>query len=714
MSEPRWTISIDAGGTFTDAVARRADGQIREAKVASTPNDPSRGLGNAVIALAEQGVASDEVSLAYHGTTVATNAILTGRLARVALVTTAGFRDVLGYRKSNRPDVYSLTPRRPVELVPRSLRFEVEERLDSSGRVITDLSDEAIDEIVAALVAAQPEAIAISFLFSYLNDVHEKRIAKRIREALPGKPVTLSSDVAREFREYPRTATTAMNAALRPLVERYLSRAGETIRKEGIDAPFLVMQSNGGGVPAARAGTEAHRLVLSGPAGGVAGLAALAETVGTDNLISLDMGGTSTDVCLIRNRQMPFTAFQELQDHTLLAPTVDIHTIGAGGGSIAWIDATNRLRVGPDSAGAVPGPACYRRGGTQPTITDAHVVLGTLGAGELAGGLIVDRDQAREAVAKVAGPLGMGIEEAAEAILAVGLAHMVRALRKVSVERGLDPRDFSLVPFGGAGPLHLGMLLRHLNLKNAVLPLRPGLFSADGLLVAGLRVDESQTVLVNAEPKSYVAIAEWFDEVAVTSARQLKSDGVRTDGIRVEASADCRYQGQGFELSVPLRDWSAETLNAIPELFHSAHRERYGHSNEDETVEIVTIRLATTGDMERISEKAADVAEQPLPAPAIVDRRQVSLPGYGTADVAVIERRSIPVGASFSGPAIIAQMDATTVILPDQRVNALSTGDLVVTDCQGRNDPAQQEHEVAGHHGDEARPQSQKTKEPAA
>lgn len=713
MPEPRWTISIDAGGTFTDAIARRADGTIEEAKVASTPDDPSRGLGNAVAALASQGVDSSDVSLTYHGTTVATNAILTGKLARVALVTTTGFRDVLGYRKSNRPDVYSLTPRRPSELVPRAMRFEIEERLNSRGEVVTALEQSAIDDLIEDLVAAQPEAVAISFLFSYLNDDHERQVAERIREALPGKPVTLSSEVAREFREYPRTATAATNAALRPLVERYLGRAAETLKKEGVNSPFLVMQSNGGGVPAPRAGAEAHRLVLSGPAGGVAGLAALAETIGTDNLISLDMGGTSTDVCLIRNRQMPFTAFQELQDHTLLAPTVDIHTIGAGGGSIAWIDATNRLRVGPDSAGAVPGPACYGRGGIEPTITDAHVVLGTLGAGELAGGLVVDREKAREAVAKVAGPLEMGVEEAAEAILAVGIAHMIRALRKVSVERGLDPRDFSLVPFGGAGPLHLGMLLRHMNLKNAVLPLRPGLFSADGLLVAGLRVDESQTVLVNAEPDEYPAISEWFDEVSVSSSKQLEKDGARSDGIRIEASIDCRYQGQGFELSVPISDWSLATLESVPELFHAAHAERYGHSNRGETVEIVTIRLAATGDLERINEEVTDVPDQPLPAAAIVGHRTITMPGHEQAEVAIIDRKSIPAGAHFEGPAIIAQMDATTVVLPNQYVTALSTGDLIIADAREHDAQPPRTREAHEDQSSAVPVQTHKVKEPA-
>lgn len=680
MSEPRWTISIDAGGTFTDAIARRADGEIREAKVASTPDDPSRGLANAVAALADQGVPRGRVSLVCHGTTVATNATLTGNLARVALVTTRGFRDVLGYRQSNRPEVYSLTPERPTELVQRGLRFEITERLDSSGAVVTPLAEDELARIIMRIGEEQPEAIAVSFLFSYLNDDHERRVGEALRAAFPDTPVTLSSEVAREFREYPRTATAGINAALRPLVERYLNRASGALAESGVDAPFVVMQSNGGSVPAERAGVEAHRLVLSGPAGGVAGLVALAESLDEPHLISLDMGGTSTDVCLVRDGQMPFTTLQEVQDHTLLAPSVDIHTIGAGGGSIAWIDGTGRLRVGPESAKAVPGPACYGRGGVEPTITDAHAVLGTLGSGELAGGLVLDREKAREAVRRIAEPLGFSIEEGAEAILAIGLAHMVRALRKVSVERGLDPREFSLVPFGGAGPLHTGLILRHMDLKQAIVPLRPGLFSADGLLVAGLRSDHSQTVLTTASDEAYPELVDWFEATSREARAQLVHDGVPAEHIREEASIDCRYRGQGFELSIPIADWSEESLSGLPALFHEAHRERYGHANLAEPVEIVTIRLASTGDIERIGEHAAPVPAVELPEAAIVARRDVILPGYGELDVPVIERSRIPAGARFEGPVVIQQMDATTVILPEQSIETLSTLDLIVTD----------------------------------
>lgn len=680
MTSPRWTISIDAGGTFTDAIARSSSGEILEAKVASTPHDPSQGLSDAVAALERLGVALTDVSLVCHGTTVATNATLTGNLGRAALVTTRGFRDVLGYRQSNRPDVYSLTPERPAELVPRALRFELTERIDSRGRVVAELDETELDELIARLRDEDPEAIAVSFLFSYLDDRHERRVGAALREAFPDRPVTLSSEIAREFREYPRTATTAINAALRPLVENYLNRAGDALAARGVEAPLLVMQSNGGSVPAERAGAEAHKLVLSGPAGGVAGLAALAETLAEPNLISLDMGGTSTDVCLLRESTIPFTTVQEVQDHTLLAPTVDIHTIGAGGGSIAWIDQAGSLKVGPASAKAVPGPACYGRGGVEPTITDAHAVLGTLGAGELAGGLSIDRELAVAAVERIAAPLGMTVEEGAEAILAIGLAHMVRAVRKVSVERGLDSREFSLVPFGGAGPLHAGLMLRHMALKNAVIPLRPGLFAADGLLVAGLRIDQSQTVLKPADSESYREISDWYAEVADEAIAQFAADGIPSGSVTMLAQIDCRYRGQGFELGIALDGWDAAALAELPERFHAAHLERYGHSNRDEPVEIVTVRLAATGEIDRAREHAVEVPDAPLPEDAVLAHREVLLPGSGRTRVPVIDRGRLPAGAAFAGPAIIQQMDATSVILPGQRVRVASTLDIIVTE----------------------------------
>lgn len=681
MVATSWTISIDAGGTFTDAIARSATGGVVVAKVPSTPHDPSQGLANAVRALSDGGVDITSVILLCHGTTVATNATLTGALARVALVTTEGFRDVMGYRQSSRPDVYSLQPTRPLELVERRARIEVAERLDPSGGVRLALTDDEIDRVVAEVVAVAPEAVAVSLLFSYVNDEHEARLGAALRAALPETPITLSSVVAREFREYPRTATTVINAALRPIVGGYLHRAAAAVQEAGVEAPFLVMQSNGGSVPAARADQQAHRLVLSGPAGGVAGLVDIAAQRGLGNVISLDMGGTSTDICLVRDGRMPFTTTQTIRDHTLLAPSVDIHTIGAGGGSIAWVDSTGRLRVGPQSAKAVPGPASYGRGGTEPTVTDAHVVLGTLGSGELASNLVLDRNAAAAAVDRVGEQLGMSTREAAEAILAISTAHMVRAVRKVSVERGLDPREFTMVPFGGAGPLHAGLMLRHVGLKSVLVPAQPGLFSADGLLVAGLRVDDSQTILAPVDDDTFARLTAWFAQAAEAAGAQLMTDGVDASDVRYTVSADCRYLGQGFELNVALDGWDAERLAELPARFHRMHEELYGHANRGETIEIVTVRIAALGDLGRVSSLPVEAAHATDASAAVVARRTVHMPGASdAAETAVYERALLRAGHTFAGPAIIQQMDSTTVVLSGQTVTVTSLGDLLITE----------------------------------
>jgi len=417
-------------------------------------------------------------------------------------------------------------------------------------------------------------------------------------------------------------------------------------------------------------------------------LVAAAERHGLDDVISLDMGGTSTDICLVRAQRIPFTTSQVVHDHVLLAPTVDIHTIGAGGGSIAWTDLTGRLRVGPQSAKADPGPASYRRGGVEPTITDAHVVLGTLGTDELADGLVLDRDAARAAVNRIAGVVDMTTEEAAEAILAIGLAHMVRAVRKVSVERGLDPRHFTLVPFGGAGPLHAGLLLRHLGLRGVLVPSWPGLFSADGLLVAGLRLDDAQTVLTPFDDAAVPRMAEWFRASAGAATEQLMRDGAAADQITVTASADCRYLGQGYELNVALTGWEPTDLAVIPELFHAVHEQRYGHANRTEPVELVTVRIAAVGKYGRTDAAPSGTTGDGGALRALVARRDVRIPGYPTASVPVYERTMLFDSDRIEGPAIIRQMDSTTVLLDGQRAEVIGGGDIFIAETSVANGEA--------------------------
>ncbi|MGI9195995.1 MAG: hydantoinase/oxoprolinase family protein [Candidatus Nanopelagicales bacterium] len=677
-----WTVSIDTGGTFTDAVGRRSDGATILAKVPSTPDDPARGLGDALSALVDDGVPLDAVSLVCHGTTVATNAVLTHQLAKVTLVTTEGFRDVLAYRQGSRPNIYSLTPERPLELIPRERRLEARERVTSSGEVLLALSDEEVDRVVAEVRRTDPEAVAVCLLFGFLNDEHEVRLGHALREALPGVPVSLSSETVREFREYPRMATTTINAALRPLVSGYLVRAQSSLAQNGTTARLLVMQSNGGCTPADRAEGHAHRLILSGPAGGAAGLARLGREHGIVNAISLDMGGTSTDVCLMREGALPLTSSQRIHDHELLAPTVDIHTIGAGGGSIAWVDGSGRLRVGPQSAKARPGPVSYGRGGTEPTLTDAHVVLGTLGSVDLASGLRLDRDAAVASLALLGERLGMpGDEiaracEAAHAVIAISIAHMVRALRTVSIERGLDPREFTLVPFGGAGPLHAGLLLRHLRLRDALIPRHPGLFSAEGLLAAGLRIDDSQTVLATFNDEFAARAREWYADRAQALTRQLLDDGVEEGHIDLSPVADCRYVGQGFELPVPLAGIDSEAIAELPQAFHALHRERYGHSNDFEDIEIVTLRLGATGSAPAPMTPAPRFGGEAPPESARIGSPEIVIPGGDSQRVDVWDRALLEPGNVVRGPAIIHQMDATTVLLAGQKATVTDPGDI--------------------------------------
>lgn len=678
-----WTVSIDTGGTFTDAVARHDDGSLRVAKVPSTPDDPSRGTSHALAALIDDGLPLDAISLVCHGTTVATNAVLTHSLARVSLVTTQGFRDVLAYRNGSRPTIYSLTPERPYELVPRDRRVEVRERVTSTGEVLEALTDAEIHRVVTAVKETDPDAVAVCLLFGFLNDSHERQLGEALREALPGIPVSLSCETVREFREYPRMATTTINAALRPLVSNYLVRTEESLAELGSTARLLVMQSNGGCAPAERAAEEAHRLILSGPAGGSAGLVRLAQQHGIRNAVSLDMGGTSTDVCLMRNGSVPLTSSQRIHDHELLAPTVDIHTIGAGGGSIAWVDNSGRLRVGPQSAKAVPGPVSYGRGGTQPTLTDAHVVLGTLGSVDLAGSLTLDRESAISSLADLGRQLGMSgahdlevAREAAHAVIAISVAHMVRALRTVSIERGLDPRDFTLVPFGGAGPLHAGLLLRHLRLRDVLVPRHPGLFSAQGLLAAGLRLDASQTVLSRFDDAFAETASQWFAQMADALTDQLQQDGVSPEHISLAPTVDCRYVGQGFELAVTLDGLTNANLSALPEAFHSLHRERYGHANEHEDIEIVTLRLGAIGTTphEEESPIGSDVA---LPSgDACIASTDILIPGESLAEITVWDRSRLVPGNVVTGPAIVHQMDATTLILTGQYATVTPQGDI--------------------------------------
>jgi N-methylhydantoinase A len=689
-ADSRWVVGIDIGGTYTDAIATSVDGKVLVAKVPSTPGDPGLAFVQALAALADAGVLPESVLMIFHGTTAATNALLTGQTARVVLATTQGFRDILGYREGSRPAVYDLTQPRPRQLVRRRDRIEVAERLSGLGQVVTALGPGEIERVAAAVEVANPEAVAVCLLFSYLDDNHERLLGEAIAKKLPDVPVTLSADVAREFREYPRTSTAVINAGLRPVVGNYLLKLRSRIGSLGISPPLQIMQSNGGCLPADRAAHQAHRLVLSGPAAGVAGAVALGAKYGIGQLISLDMGGTSLDVCLIPDGIPPVTARQEIGGSPILAPAVDIVTVGAGGGSIAQVDRAGRLRVGPESAGAAPGPAAYGSGGDRATLTDAHVVAGTLPASlPLAGQLRLDTGAARAVLEPVAQRLGLPVLDTADGIIRLAVAQMTAALRKVSVQRGIDPREYTLVAFGGAGPLHAGPLLREMNFRSVLVPRFPGLFAASGLTSTDIRVDDSRTVLRVLRPELAAELAAWYAAAGRALTAQLRRDGVAAGAIRLAASADCRFVGQGYELNVPLPSLGRRGVAALPARFRELHLRTYRHANPDQEVEVVNVRLSAFGalplDGSAAGPRGAATgpgkqparAAAPASAAARIARVSARLPGTGSArQLPVYQRDLIEAGQALPGPAIVHQLDSTTVVLPGQRARVDDLGSM--------------------------------------
>ena len=688
MAEPGWVVGVDVGGTFTDAIATGPDGAVRVAKVPSTPAEPGLAFERALVALADAGVRPESVSMIFHGTTVATNALLTGRTARVVLAATQGFRDILGYRNGSRPVVYDLTQPRPRQLVRRRDRIEVAERLSGLGEVVTPLTPGEIERVAAAVAAAQPEAVAVCLLFSYLDDAHERLLGEAIAKKLPGVPVTLSAEVAREFREYPRTSTAVINAALRPVVGSYLLQLRSRIGSLRIAPPLQIMQSNGGCLPADRAAEQAHRLVLSGPAAGVAGTVALGARYGVGQLISLDMGGTSLDVCLVPDGIPPVTARQEVGGSPILAPAVDIVTVGAGGGSIAEVDRAGRLRVGPQSAGAAPGPAAYGNGGDRATLTDAHVAAGTLPACmPLAGQLSLDAVAARAVLRPVAEQLGLPVQHAADGIVRLAVAQVTAALRRVSVQRGIDPREYTLVAFGGAGPLHAGLLLREIRFRSVLVPRFPGLFAAAGLTSTDIRVDDSRTVLGVLRRELFADLAAWYTAAGRALTALLRRDGVAAGSIRLAASADCRFVGQGYELNVPLPAPGRRGVAALAERFRDKHLRTYGHASPEQEVEVVNVRLSAFGALPlgpagsgAGSSHAAAAPGQPAtpaPASAMAERVSARLPGSGSVRrLPVYDRDLIEAGQAVSGPAIVHQLDTTTVVLAGQRARVDELGSM--------------------------------------
>ncbi|UOM37286.1 hydantoinase/oxoprolinase family protein [Acuticoccus sp. I52.16.1] len=665
------SIAVDIGGTFTDvALVDHATGTKWRAKTPSVPSDPSEAFLNGIrLALADAGREASALTQVLHGTTVATNMILENKGAKTALVTTRGFRHVLAIGRQDIPRAANLytwvKPKRPV---PPSRIVEVDERILAGGIVGTPLDEESVHAAARALAKMDVEAVAVCLMHAFANPEHERRTAEILAAALPGVAVTTSTDVLPEVREFERSLTTVLNAAVMPGITTYVGRLERRLADEGIAAPLLLMQSNGG-VAGAEAIRKAPALTaLSGPAAGVVGAAADAAACGIADIITVDIGGTSADICLIEGGRIGLTQKGSVGAWPLPLPMVDMVTIGAGGGSLAKVERAT-LSVGPQSAGAMPGPAAYGRGGTAPTVTDAHVVLGHLPARLLGGKMALDVEAARRSVAEhVAEPLGLDVATAARGILAIADNHMVGAVRVVSVERGHDPRDFTLVPFGGAGPLHGCALADLLGIRRVMIPVAPGVLCADGLLAADLKAEFSRT-LPKAGPVEVEAAGAILAALSARATAWFDAEGVAAADRRTASVALLRYHGQGNELAVP---W-AETRADVEARFAERHEALYGFAL-DAPIELVTLRIEAIG-------VASEPTRNPLPAGNRPEPTETVAVHFadGAREVPVYDRATFGAGTRFDGPAIVSQFDTTTLVAPGWSGTVHPSGAILLT-----------------------------------
>ena len=656
-------LAVDVGGTFTDLVAV-ADGTVHVEKVASTPDAPARAVTDGLEAIADR-TPPDEVGYFAHGTTVATNAVLEGEFADTALVTTAGFRDVLEIGRQARPAIYDLHGDKPDPVVPRDRRYEVDERLDERGAVIEPL--EAAD---AAALANRIDAdsVAVALLFAFENPAHERAVGDALADAGVDS-VSLSSDVLPEIREYERTLATALNAALRPLMDEYLGRLDDEVATAGVDAPLRVMGSDGGVVDADVARARPVETLLSGPAAGVRGAAHVAGRLDRHDLVTMDMGGTSCDVSLVTGGDPLVTTDVEVGEYPVAVPMVDVHTVGSGGGSIAWLDDGGALRVGPDSAGADPGPVCYGRGGTRPTVTDAHAVLGRIDPTAFVGDVGGATADTRAALEALGDRLDLGAREAAAGVLRVANATTARALRVVSVERGYDPREFALFAFGGAGPLHAAAVAADVGVPEVLVPRAAGVLSAVGLLVSDVTHEAARSMVRPWSTLDAADLEDLISELERAGAARMPSDLP----VEHDRFLDVRYHGQSFDLRVPAPTPLDEpALDAVADRFHDRHRDRYGHASPGEPLELVAVRVRTRGVVEPPTLAVPATAGDP--DDAVRETRTVRF--EADRETPVYDRTRLPTGARVEGPAIVEGPDSTAVVRPADAMTVAEEGTL--------------------------------------
>lgn len=692
-----YRLGIDIGGTFTDAtLINEATGEVRVGKVPSTPKDPSIGFLEAVQRmLGRAGVAPPDVTYVVHGTTVATNAIIEGKVAQTGFVTTEGFRDMLEIARQIRPTLYDLQFEKPRPLVPRYLCFGVPERLDARGNVLVPLDRAAMLKTASRLRQEGVESVAVCFLHSYVNPTHEALAGQILHEAFPGLLVSLSSDVAPEFREYFRASTTVINASIRPVVSRYLQSIEGRLREQGLVAELLMMQSSGGVYTFDVASRKPVFMVESGPAAGVIASTYLGQALGYANAISFDMGGTTAKVGLVLDGKPQITKDYEVgaaahagvgasrgSGYPIRTPVIDLVEIGAGGGSIAWVDSGGGLRVGPQSAGADPGPACYGKGGTDPTITDANLVLGRLNPDYFLGGeMPLDAKAAERAIQeKCASRLGLSVVETAYGIVEIANAAMVNALRLISVQRGYDPRDFVLMAFGGAGPVHANRLAQENEIPTIVVPMSPGTSCAMGLLVTDLKHDYSVTQIRRVDLLDPQEVEAAYQRMEEQGRETLRQEAMTADDMTFARNVEIRYVGQSYELTVPLPPHRLEPVDIahILEQFHREHDRAYGYSAPGEPVEFVNLRVTAVGRIAKPKLREIKRAEPGANALAKSNRRVYFAEAGGYVACPIFDRYTLGAGASLLGPAVVEEIDSTTLIHPGYRADVDRFGNLIL------------------------------------
>lgn len=677
-----YRIGVDIGGTFTDLVLfDHETGELDQTKTPTTPADPSEGASNGIKKLLDDTeVTGSDVDQIIHGTTVATNTVIEGDGAKTALVTTEGFRDVLEIGRQARPNLYDFWETKPDPLVPRERRLTVPEKVGPDGDVKQPLESDAVESVVDELAGDDVDSVAICLLHSYANKTHERQVAGAIESRLDEVDTVLSSNILAEYREYERLSTTVINAYVQPQMAAYINRLKTQLADLGIDAPLQIMQSNGGLMTAKTASEKSVHTLLSGPSAGVLAGQFIGDLTDTENIITFDMGGTSADICTIRGGEPEYSVENELAGHPVRVRMLDINAIGAGGGSVGWIDRGGALRVGPKSAGSDPGPICYGRGGTEPTVTDANLVLGRLNPNYLLeGDLEVEYDQTVDRLEEtLADPLGMSVEEAAEGVMDVVTANMVRGIRGVSVERGYDPRESSLVAFGGAGPLHAHRLIRELDMNEAIIPVTPGVASSFGLLSANTKHSYVRTIAEDFDALTAGKLDEFYQELEAEAEERLAVENV--ENATATRLADMKYERQGYELTVTVPESAfGESVDALVETFEREHRREYGFVLEEEPIEVVNVRLQTVALTEPPSLQPSDETSTDVSV-ARVDTRETVFDGEHY-DAGIYKRQSLEPGHVLPGPAVIEELSSTTVVASRQEARVDEYGIIHVTEA---------------------------------